>query len=100
MTTNRYGILPNWQPDPQFDELKAIVDYSRKNPEKFKWQDHLNQWQVNFVVNILGVEQHTECFTPTVGQKVKVVGCLDKLTAAIVQHTESENNRSIQDNAN
>jgi hypothetical protein len=60
----------------------------------------LNQWQVNFVVNILGVEQHTECFTPTPSQKTKVVECLDKLTAAIVQHTESENNRSIQDNAN
>lgn len=101
MKTNRYGIQPDWKPDPQVEELKAIVDYSRKNPDRLRWQNYLNEWQVTFVINLLGVEEHTNCFTPTANQKKKIVECLDKLTAGIVQYSgsESANSSSIQDSA-
>jgi hypothetical protein len=84
MKTNTYGIQPNWKPDPDVEQLRAAIKYSREHPGKFDYQASLNPYQCKFALYIDGLAENVDQSTPTPKQKRKTVECLEAIRVGLV----------------
>lgn len=60
--------------------LRKLVEYSRKNPDRYDWRGRLNEWEQAFALQILDYSNHIEGFQPTDKQQAKIVAITEKMT--------------------
>jgi hypothetical protein len=67
----------------ELSDLKKLVEYGRKNPDKYDWRARLNQWEQPFALQMLVYERHIPNFVPTEKQLAKIVTIVEKMTIPV-----------------
>jgi hypothetical protein len=66
--------------DGPLRELLALVDFSKKHPDKFDWKKNLNPWQVLFADYIVALSRNIHDLRLTNKQHEKAKECIARMT--------------------
>lgn len=66
--------------DNPLGELRALVAFSKRHPDKFDWKKNLTDWHVVFVDHIVRVADQVPDMELSPKQRKKAIECIERMT--------------------